>query len=88
MLNISFVYHFIMIGYKKDSEITILTLIGAAINILLNIILIQKYGIIGAIFSKAFAFLFILISKYILQRKLIREHAKHPDKKNDKIVHR
>tara|TARA_B110000211_G_scaffold40991_1_gene42476 strand:- start:88 stop:1314 length:1227 start_codon:yes stop_codon:yes gene_type:complete len=72
LLNISYVYHFIMIGYQKDYEITFLTLIGAAINILLNIILIKNYGIIGAIFSKIFAFLFILISKYIMQRRLIK----------------
>lgn len=71
IFNLSYVYHFIMIGYQKDFKITILTLIGAAINILLNIILIQKYGIIGAIFSKNFAFLFILISKYLMQDKLI-----------------
>lgn len=71
IFNLSYVYHFIMIGYQKDFKITILTLIGAAINILLNIILIQKYGIIGAIFSKIFAFLFILISKYLMQDKLI-----------------
>lgn len=71
IFNLSYVYHFIMIGYKKDFKITILTLIGAAINIILNIILIQKYGIIGAIFSKTFAFLFILISKYLVQDKLI-----------------
>jgi len=71
IFNLSYVYHFIMIGYQKDFKITILTLIGAAINIILNIILIQKYGIIGAIFSKTFAFLFILISKYLMQDKLI-----------------
>ena len=71
IFNLSYVYHFIMIGYQKDFNITILTLIGAAINIILNIILIQKYGIIGAIFSKTFAFLFILISKYLMQDKLI-----------------
>jgi len=61
-----------MIGYKKDYEITFLTLIGAAINILLNIILIKNYGIIGAIFSKIIAFTFILISKYIMQRRLMK----------------
>ena len=72
LLNISYVYHFIMIGYKKDYEITFLTLIGAAINILLNIILIKNYGIIGAIFSKIIAFTFILISKYIMQRRLMK----------------
>ena len=71
IFNLSYVYHFKMIGYQKDFKITILTLIGAAINIILNIILIQKYGIIGAIFSKTFAFLFILISKYLMQDKLI-----------------
>ncbi|MBC8399224.1 MAG: polysaccharide biosynthesis C-terminal domain-containing protein [Flavobacteriales bacterium] len=72
IFNISYVYHFIMIGYKKDLKITILTLIGAGINIILNIILIPKIGIIGAIFSKIFAFIFILVSKYLMQNKLLQ----------------
>ena len=61
-----------MIGYQKDLKITILTLIGAGINIILNIILIPKIGIIGAIFSKIFAFIFILVSKYLMQNKLLQ----------------
>jgi O-antigen/teichoic acid export membrane protein len=72
IFNISYVYHFIMIGYQKDLKITILTLIGAGINIILNIILIPKIGIIGAIYSKIFAFIFILVSKYLKQNKLIQ----------------
>tara|TARA_B110000003_G_C16626894_1_gene525195 strand:- start:714 stop:1958 length:1245 start_codon:yes stop_codon:yes gene_type:complete len=72
IFNISYIYHFIMIGYKKDYHITLLTLIGAGINILLNIILIQRYGIVGAIISKAIAFLFILISKYLMQLWLVK----------------
>jgi len=66
-----------MIGYQKDYTITILTLIGAGINILLNIILIPLLGITGAIYSKIVAFLFILISKYLMQDKLIRQNLKH-----------
>jgi len=72
IFNISYVYHFIMIGYQKDLKITILTLIGAGINIILNIILIPKIGIIGAIYSKIFAFIFILVSKYLMQNKLLQ----------------
>jgi O-antigen/teichoic acid export membrane protein len=72
IFNISYVYHFIMIGYQKDLKITTLTLIGAGINIILNIILIPKIGIIGAIYSKIFAFIFILVSKYLMQNKLLQ----------------
>lgn len=72
IFNISYVYHFIMIGYQKDSKITILTTIGAIINIILNIILIPLIGIIGAIYSKTIAFIFILISKYMIQSELTK----------------
>ncbi len=76
IFNISYVYHFIMIGYQKDFKITIITLIGAGINILLNIILIPKLGIIGAIYSKMFAFIFILGSKYLSHKKLVQIEIK------------
>ena len=72
IFNISYVYHFIMVGFQKDTMITILTLIGAGINILLNIILIKELGIIGAIYSKIFAFTFILSSKYLMQKRLVQ----------------
>lgn len=77
IFNISYVYHFVMIGYQKDFTITILTIIGAVINIIMNIILIPSIGITGAIYSKIFAFLFILISKYIIQYKLTKKLEKN-----------
>ena len=72
LFNISYIYHFIMIGYKKDFQITLLTIVGAIINIILNILLIPKLGIVGAVYSKIIAFMFILISKYIFQYNLIK----------------
>ena len=61
-----------MIGYKKDFQITLFTIVGAIINIILNILLIPKLGIVGAVYSKIIAFMFILISKYIFQYNLIK----------------
>jgi len=72
IFNISYVYHFMMIGFQKDLTITKITVIGAGINILLNIILIPKIGITGAIYSKTIAFTFILLSKYLMQKKLVK----------------
>ena len=72
LFNISYVYHFVMIGFQKDLAITKITIIGAGINILLNVILIPKIGIIGAIYSKTIAFTFILFTKYFMQKKLVR----------------
>ena len=72
LFNVSYVYHFIMIGFQKDLAITKITIIGAGINILLNVILIPKIGIIGAIYSKTIAFTFILFTKYFMQKKLVR----------------
>jgi len=72
IFNISYVYHFMMIGFQKDLTITQITVTGAGINILLNIILIPKIGITGAIYSKTIAFTFILLSKYLMQKKLVK----------------
>ena len=63
--------HVMMIGFQKDLIITKITLIGAGINIFLNIILIPKIGVTGAIYSKTIAFTFILLSKYLMQKKLV-----------------
>ena len=72
IFNISYVYHFMMIGFQKDLTITKITVIGAGINILLNIILIPQIGITGAIYSKVIAFTFILFTKYLMQNKLVK----------------
>ena len=46
-----------------------ITLSGAAINIILNMVLINLFGLIGASLSLLFTFTFILIFKYYVNLK-------------------
>ena len=59
VLNISFVPHYILYAMKRDIIIRDITLIGAAINIALNLVLIKEYGLVGAAISTIAAFIFI-----------------------------
>lgn len=55
----------IFYAYKKNISITITTLIGAFINILMNFVLIPKYGITGAAMATSFSWLVIMIFRII-----------------------
>ena len=63
ILNISLIPHYILYAMQRDIIIRDITLIGAIINIVLNMILIKEYGLIGAALSTIIAFLFIMIKK-------------------------
>ena len=67
--NISFVYHFIMIGFHKDYQITIITILGGVLTLLLNIFMIQSYGIYGCAYAKLIGFSFIFVLKYLYVSK-------------------
>jgi len=62
-LNLSFLYHYIIYAHKKDWMIFKATFIGALANILLNLILIPKFGIGGAAIATFISFLIILVFK-------------------------
>lgn len=59
ILNISLVPHNILYAMNRDIIIRDITLIGAIINIILNLILIKDYGLVGAAVSTIIAFIFI-----------------------------
>lgn len=63
IFNMSLLYHFLLYAYKKDSAIFKPTLYASITNIVLNIILIPKFGIIAAAISTLISFALILILK-------------------------
>ncbi|MCK5538190.1 MAG: oligosaccharide flippase family protein [Bacteroidales bacterium] len=65
VLNLSFVPHYILFVKHKDIAIRNITLIGAGLNIVLNIFMIQNYGVNGAAIATAISFGAILLIKYI-----------------------
>jgi O-antigen/teichoic acid export membrane protein len=64
VLNISFVPHYVLYAKGKDIIIRNVTLIGAGMNIVLNLILIKYYGINGAAIATLISFIVILTIKY------------------------
>jgi O-antigen/teichoic acid export membrane protein len=50
--------------------IPIFRVIGATVNIVLNILLIPKYGVIGSAWATVFAFLFMSLSVFIRSHKI------------------
>lgn len=64
ILNISFVPHYILYAAQKDTVIRNSALTGAFLNILLNINLIDCFGVDGAAIATIISFLVILYLKY------------------------
>lgn len=64
ILNISFIPHYVLYVAQQDITIRDATLIGASLNIVLNLMLIKNYGIVGAAISTLLSFLIILLIKY------------------------
>ena len=56
--------------YKKTIFISVNTLIAAAINIVLNLIFIRKYGYVGAAYTTITAYVVSLCLHYLYARKL------------------
>ena len=71
MLNLSFVYHYLLYAYKKDRAILLPSLYAALMNLVLNILFVPYFGIIAAAWSTLFSFSFILFlkRKYWLKTK-------------------
>ena len=68
VLNVSFIPHYVLYVAKKDIVIRNATLIGAFLNIILNIILIPIYGINGAALATMCSFLIIGLVKFQFSR--------------------
>jgi O-antigen/teichoic acid export membrane protein len=60
--------------YKKTRGIAIFTVIAAALNIILNIILIPKYGILGAAIATMISFFTLFLLHQIFAMKCIEKY--------------
>ena len=72
MLNFSFIYHYVLLGLKKDKLLMNVTLVGAVVNVLLNMVLIPKYGILGAAYSSIIGFGIIFFLKFFSSKKNVK----------------
>jgi O-antigen/teichoic acid export membrane protein len=64
VINVSFVFHYILFAKQLDKVIRDITIIGAFLNVGLNIFMIKYYGLVGASISTVVSFCAILILKY------------------------
>ena len=58
-------------AYKKNINVTITTVIGACVNIVLNFFLIKKIGIMGAAVSTAFSWLLIVVFRVLFIKHFV-----------------
>ncbi len=68
--NYMLIYYYDLYSQKKDKRILISTIIGAILNIVLNIILIPQHGITGAAIATLLSIISILITQYIFTKEL------------------
>jgi len=68
---------------RKTKVMAIFFTIGVVINVLFNMILIQKYGMIGAAYATLFSFLIMIVITYFYNQKLI--HVQYKWKKIFKL---
>ena len=72
--NLSLISHYILYSFNKDMTLLYTSLIAVIINISLNLILTNSYGIMGIAFSYLTAMFYMFISKEIHKRRLFHKH--------------
>jgi O-antigen/teichoic acid export membrane protein len=70
IFNLSLLYHFLLYAYKKDREIFKPTVYASITNIVLNIVLIPRFGIISAAISTLVSAILIFILKSVYWRRV------------------
>lgn len=79
-LNISFVYHYILYAFKKDTHLLIATVVSAIVNIILNVVLINFWSISGAAFSVFASYAVLAMIKWVYAGKAEKENIILADK--------
>ncbi len=72
LLNISFIYHYVLIAFKKDQMVMFITIAGAVVNVVANLVLIPRYGIYGAAFSSIAGFSIMFLVKTLLGHRILQ----------------
>lgn len=77
--NLSFIPHYDLYARSFDRDLMWATILGAVVNIGLNVLLIPKFGILGAAWATATAFLTLLVAKTVFARIRFNETARAVD---------
>jgi len=73
VMNLSFIPHYCLYAFKKDVVLLATTISGAAVNLLLNILLIPLYGITGAAFAAFLSFGSVWLMKALYVRNFLKQ---------------
>jgi O-antigen/teichoic acid export membrane protein len=77
--NLSFIPHYDLYARSFDRDLMWATIFAAVVNIGLNVLLIPKFGILGAAWATATAFLTLLVAKTVFARIRFNETARAVD---------
>ena len=69
LVNISGLFNLMIYQEKKPKTIMYISIVGAFLSILLNFLLVPRYGMIGAAYASIITALIIMVSKYVYARK-------------------
>lgn len=72
LLNISFIPHYILYTRKMDNEIMICTVFSALANLASNLVLTERFGLLGSAISTLFSYFLLTMSKYYFVLKEIK----------------
>ena len=72
--------------YEQRSYITIATLLGAVINVLLNVIFINVFGYISAAYTTLFCFILFAAFHYCFMHKITKENLNITKIYDSKII--
>lgn len=64
ILNISFIPHYILYAQKRDRVVMISAIVCAVINLICNLTLTSRFGLIGSAFSTLISYSVLLVIKY------------------------
>jgi len=66
---LSYIPHYALYAYHSDKQLLYASVIGAGINVLMNFMVVPKYGVYGASFVQALSMIALLIAKGIMLQR-------------------
>lgn len=72
--------------YEKTHYVTVASIVGAALNILLNAIFIPRYGFVAAGYTTLVCYMLYAFAHYIFMKKVLKEHMGGSAIYNAKII--
>ena len=79
--NLSFLYHYILYGLKKDKWLLYAAIMAMLLNVGLNFFFVPAMGITGAAITTLIAMAFLWGAKFMMARKIMKKYVRDKDEK-------